>query len=117
MVDDKGNKFYFGKNSNIFKDQYESFAGLKLICEGPAKIIYVVSDNNNFGCINYNWSKAIGLPPFNFPALTGQEKSITKIWIDVEGVLFIATNTDTIYSIADATKLLRSNSGDKRIST
>src|SRR5947209_15768800 len=40
LSDDKGNKTFLGKNSNIFKDQYDSLSGMKLIYEGPDKIIY-----------------------------------------------------------------------------
>src|SRR6266487_4887543 len=33
-VDNKGNKKFLGKNPNIFKDQYDSLTGIKLMCEG-----------------------------------------------------------------------------------
>jgi len=87
LIDDKGKKSFLGKNSNIFKDQYDSLTGIKLMYEGPDKIIYVVSDHNNFGCINYNLNKAIGWAPFNFPTDNGKQKIITKIWIDGEAIL------------------------------
>ena len=116
LLDDKGKKMFFGKNSNIFRDLYEFYAGIKLICEGPDKIIYVVSDNNNFGCINYNWGKGVGFPVFNFPNDSTHHTNITKIWIDGEGTLFAASNTDTIYAIAGATKLFEKK-GNKNIPT
>ena len=115
LTDEKGNKMYLGKNSNIFKDQYESRVGIKLICEGPDKIIYVVSDNNNIGIIYYQLGKAIGFPPFNFLGEDGKQKTITTIWIDGEGTLFIGTNTDTIYTVANATKIFKLNTQDQKI--
>jgi hypothetical protein len=117
LIDDKGKKSFLGKNSNIFKDQYDSLTGIKLMCEGPDKIIYVVSDHNNFGCINYNLSKAIGWAPFNFPTDNEKQKIITNIWIDGEGNLFVATNTDSIYIIEKATKLFKPNPGNKILPT
>jgi hypothetical protein len=85
--------------------------------EGPDKIIYVVSDHNNFGCINYNLNKAIGWAPFNFPTDNGKQKTISQIWIDIEGNLFVATNTDSIYIIEKATKLFKPNPGKKVLPT
>ena len=117
LTDGKGNKVYLGKNSNIFKDLYDSITGIKLMCEGPDKIIYVVSNNNNFGCINYKLSKSIGWGPFNFPVDNGNQKIITNIWIDGEGNLFVATNNDSIYVIEKATKLFKPNSDNKILPT
>lgn len=114
LTDEKGKKMYLGKNSNIFKDQYESVSGIKLICEGPDDILYVVSNNNNFGCIFYGMSLGVGYAPFNFP-INKTHIDIRKIWIDQRGKLFIATNTDTIYSIANATKFYKINTEDKTV--
>ncbi|WP_158638368.1 sensor histidine kinase [Panacibacter ginsenosidivorans] len=117
LINDKGGKSFLGKNSNIFKDQYDSLTGIKLMCEGPDKIMYVVSNHNNFGCINYNLNKAIGCAPFNFPTDNGEQKVVTNIWIDGEGNLFVATNNDSIYIIEKATKLFKSDNSNKVLPT
>lgn len=114
LTDEKGKKMYLGKNSNIFKDQYEFVAGIKLICEGPDGILYVVSNNNNFGCIFYTMGLGVGFAPFNFP-INKTHTDIRKIWIDQQGKLFIATNTDTIYTVTNATKFYKINTEDKSI--
>ncbi|CAN5456491.1 hypothetical protein BH10BAC3_BH10BAC3_39870 [soil metagenome] len=115
--DAKGNKIFFGKNSNIYKDLYDSVTGIKLMCEGPNKIIYVVSNNNNFGYINYNLNEGIMHAPFNFPTNELLVKTITKVWIDGEGNMFVATNTDTIYSIPKATALFKPGTQNRLPST
>ena len=115
LIDNTGHKTFLGKNPNIFKDQYDSINGIKLACEGPDKIIYVVSGNNNFGCINYNLNKAITHAPFNFPTDNGRQKMIRKIWLDGDGNLYVATNTDTIFLIVNATKPLKINKENKLI--
>lgn len=88
------------KSSNIFKDVYELRAGFKTMALGPDDMIYVVSDNNNLGLINYKIGKGITYPPYNFP----NNIDIWKIWIDKEGDLFIAT-TDSFYIVYDATTI------------
>jgi ligand-binding sensor domain-containing protein len=115
VSDEKGKKMYFGKNSNIFKDTYESTAGIKLICQGPDSIIYLVSNNNNLGCIYYHLGMGIGFAPFNFPLSGNHNTEMNTIWIDDEGTLFIGTNTDTIYSVAAATKFYKLNTENKDI--
>jgi anti-sigma regulatory factor (Ser/Thr protein kinase) len=76
---------------------------LKHIVEGPQKIVYVVSDNNNFGWIDYSHDRGIRFPPFIFPGL--QQIDIRKIWIDASGDLFVGTANDTLYIIKEATKV------------
>ena len=112
-TDEKGKQMYFGKNSNIFKDIYELSEGIKLICKGPGNVIYVVSENNNFGFINYNEGNGIGFAPFNFPSSANQHIEIERIWMDNKGTLFVAANTDTIYSVTDANKIYKFNTDDK----
>ena len=108
LKDGKGNRVKFGKQSTIFKDLFYNFSGIKLIAEGPGKIIYIVSDSNNFGLINYNFSKGnIAPSPFMFPKNSGID--IKKIWFDVKGNLFIGTNTDTLYVIEDAANVVKDN--------
>lgn len=84
-------------SSNIFKDVYYLHTGFKGIAEGPGKIIYMVSDNNNLGWIDYNTGIGFGMPPFNFPKTV----DIRRIWIDKEGDLFIAA-ADSFYIIREA---------------
>ena len=86
--------------SNIFKDAFYLHTGFKAIAEGPGQIIYLVSDNNNLGWIDYNVGLGFGMPPFNFP----NHIDIRKIWIDKDGDLFIAA-ADSLYIIKEATKL------------
>lgn len=115
VTDNKGRRLFTGKKTNIFKDLYESFTGIKLICEGPDKIMYLVSDNNNFGCIDYELGNTIMFPPFNFSLAGGPTNNVTKSWLDNDGDLFIATNADTIYTITNATQLFRNKRGKKNI--
>jgi hypothetical protein len=114
LTDEKGKKQYLGKNSNILKDVFESFVGVKLLCEGPDNMIYVVTDNNNLGWINYKWSRAIGHPPINFQNHEGRRKIISKIWIDSEGCLYIVTNVGT-YIVPEATRLYNHNTNNKKV--
>ena len=104
MTDSDGKPSRLGRSSNIFKDAYYLFSGFKAIAEGPDQIIYVVSDNNNFGWMDNKKGKGFGFPPFNFP---GQQKiDIKKIWIDRDGDLFVAA-ADSFYIIKEATKVFK----------
>ncbi len=109
LYDNKGKKQNF-KSGSIQKDLYESFNGIKLIAEGPGKIIYLVSDNNHIGAVNYNYGKTAMFPPFIFPETENKPVDIRKIWIDPDGDLYIATNTDTLYIVKDATNIIKSSS-------
>lgn len=106
LTDENGKSIYLGKNSNIFKDFAHS-AGFKLCFEGPDRILIVVSSSNNFGFVNYNFSKAIGLAPFNFNSPGKTNIEVSKIWIDPLGSLFVATTTDTIYFVTGATQVFK----------
>ena len=44
LTDNNGKQTNFEKRSDIIKDLYSSFMGIKLVAEGPGKIIYIVSD-------------------------------------------------------------------------
>jgi len=89
---------------NVLNDYYVLSSGIKCIAEGPEKIVYVVSDNNNLGWIDFNKEQIIiNYPPFNWPA--SQHIDIKKIWIDPLGNLYAATTSDTLYSIPEATKV------------
>ena len=109
MYDNNGKKQNF-KNESIQKDLYESFNGIKLIAEGPGKIIYLVSDNNHIGAINYNYGKTAMFPPFIFPETENRSIDIRKIWIDTDGDLYIGTTNDTLYIIKDATNIIETSS-------
>ena len=106
LTDNKGNPGKTPRNSILY-DAYYLFTGFKCIAEGPGDIIYIVSDNNNFGWIDYKIGKGISQPPFNFPG--NQKIDIRKIWIDQDGDLYIAAS-DTIYLIIEATKLFKPGS-------
>ncbi len=106
VTDKNGKNIYLGKNSNILKDLYPA-AGIKLCVEGPDRILFVVSNNNNFGVINYNLTKAIGYAPFNFNNAGRTNMEVSKIWIDPLGTLFIASNNDSIYFVTGATRGLK----------
>lgn len=96
------------KQESIQKDLYQSFTGIKLIAEGPGKIFYVVSDNNNIGVVNYNYGKYAINPPFLFPGSGERNFYIKKLWIDPEGDLYLGTSADTLYIYAKATDILDS---------
>jgi hypothetical protein len=106
VKDEYGREIYFGKNSNILKDDISS-EGIKLCVEGPDRILYVVSGNNNFGIINYNLNKAIGHAPFNFNTPDRANIDVSKIWIDPLGNLFVAANSDSIYFVSGATHIFK----------
>ncbi len=113
LTDNNAKQTNFENRSDIVKDLYSSFTGIKLIAEGPGKIMYIVSDSSHLGCINYNYGKtAITIPPFNFPESRAQKIDIRKIWIDQKGNLFIGTNYDTLYIVEDATNVIET-SNDK----
>src|SRR5688572_28657234 len=102
-VDNKGKKVISAGRSDVFRDLFELASGIKLIAEGPGKIVYFVTDNNHIGFINYTYGKnAFGFPPFVFPENRNQPVDIRKIWLDTKGNLFIGTNYDTLYIIEDA---------------
>ncbi len=101
LEDNKGNPQKSWPSSNIFKDAYYLYTGFKAMAEGPGQIIYIVSDNNNLGWIDYNLGLGFGMPPFNF----SNQVDIRKIWIDKDGDLFIAA-ADSLYIIKEATKVL-----------
>ncbi len=100
LDDENGNPRTSWPGSSIFKDAYYLHTGFKAIAEGPGQIIYMVSDNNNFGWIDYNVGLGFGMPPFNFP----NNIDIRKIWIDRDGDLFVAA-ADSLYIIKDATQV------------
>jgi Histidine kinase/Y_Y_Y domain len=106
LTDMHGKSIYTGKNSNIFND-FANSAGIKMCVEGPDRILYIVSSNNNLGFVNYNINKAIGFPPFNFNSPGKSNIEVSKIWIDPLGNLFVATKSDTIYFITGATHVLK----------
>ena len=106
LTDSKGNPSTITGN-NIFNDAYYLRTGFKSISRGPDDIIYLVSDNNNLGWIDYKKGKGFGIPPFNFPG--DQKINIKKIWLDQDGDLFIAAS-DTIYLIEKATILFKPGS-------
>ncbi len=111
MYDNKGKKQNFTSGS-IQKDLYQSFYGIKSIAEGPGKIIYLVSDNNHIGVINYTYGKTAMFPPFIFPSSENKPVDIRKIWLDPQGNLYIATNTDTLYIYKDAANIIESSSSE-----
>src|SRR5690349_15502130 len=93
LTDNKNKPVNFERRSDIIKDLYYLFTGIKLIAEGPNKILYIVSDSNHLGCINYRYGKtATTIPPFSFPESNMHDVDIRKIWIDQKGNLFIGTN-------------------------
>lgn len=100
LIDANGNQQSIGSSSNLFKDEFELHTGYKTMAVGPDNIIYVVSDNNNMGFIDYKLGKVFGMPPFNFP----NNIDIRKIWVDKDGDLFIAA-ADSFYIIKEATKI------------
>ena len=100
LEDSKGNSMLMGQSSNILIDSYKLHTGYKSIASGPDDIFYVVSDNNNFGFMDYKVGKGFGIPPFNFPNTI----NIRKIWIDKDGDLFVAAN-DSFYIIKDAARV------------
>ncbi len=108
LSDSKGNPSTITGN-NIFNDAYYLRTGFKSISGGPDDIIYLVSDNNNLGWIDYKKGKGFGIPPFNFPG--DQKINIKKIWLDRDGDLFIAAS-DTIYLIEKATILFKPGSNN-----
>jgi hypothetical protein len=107
LTDADGNISEF-KNANILKDLYHDHSGIKVIEEGPEQIMYLVSDNNHFGWMNYKVGKGIGVPPFNFP--DHPNINIRNIWFDPDGDLFVASLSDTFYFIKDVTKLFETTS-------
>jgi len=106
LIDEQGKSIYLGKNSNIYKDLIQ-LAGIKLCVEGPDRILYVVSNNNNMGVINYNINNAVGPAPFNFNTPGRNNIEVSKIWIDPQGSLFIATKSNTIYFVKGATAAIK----------
>ncbi len=105
-LDNKGKKVISVGRSDVFRDLFELNSGIKLIAEGPGKIIYFVTDNNHLGFINYIYGKnAFAFPPFIFPEDRNQPVDIKKIWLDAKGNLFIGTNYDTLYIVEDAANI------------
>ncbi len=103
LTDSKGNPGKAPKG-NIFEDAYYLRTGFKGITGMANDIIYLVSDNNHFGLIDYKIGKGFWIPPFSLPA--DQKIDVRKIWLDPDGDLFIAAG-DTIYMVKDATNLFK----------
>jgi hypothetical protein len=112
IYNNKGVKQSFRQES-ILKDLYQSFSGIKLIAEGPGKIIYLVSDNNHIGAVSYLYGRTAMIPPFIFPETKNKSTNIKNIWIDPQGDLYIATNLDTLYIVKDAANIVDSNSAER----
>jgi hypothetical protein len=112
IYDHKGVKQSF-RQEGIHRDLYELFSGIKLIAEGPGKIIYVVSDNNHIGAVSYLYKRSVMVPPFIFPEAKNKSTNIKNIWIDPQGDLYIATNLDTLYIVKDAANIVDSNSAER----
>lgn len=108
LTDSKGNP---GKapRGNIFEDIYYLHTGYKGITGMANDIIYLVSDNNHFGWIDYKIGKGLGIPPFSLPA--DQKIEVRKIWLDPEGDLFISAG-DTIYLVKDAANFFKTGTKD-----
>lgn len=111
VYNSKGEKQIF-RSESIQKDLYQSFFGIKLIAEGPGKIIYLVSDNNHIGVVNYNYGKSAMFPPFTFPDSKNKPVDIRKIWIDPQGDLYIGTAADTLYIYKNATDIIKSSTSE-----
>ena len=101
LTDSKGKPGKITDNT-ILNDAYNLHTGFKKIACSTDDIIYVVSDNNNFGWIDYKIGYGFGVPPFEFPAATAAK--IRKIWIDDDGDLFVAAG-DSVFIIKEATKV------------
>lgn len=101
LTDSKGKPGKIDGNT-ILNDVYNLHTGFKKIACSRDDIIYVVSDNNNFGWLDYKIGYGFGVPPFEFPAATAAK--IRKLWIDNDGDLFVAAG-DTVFIIKEATKI------------
>ena len=100
LEDQDGNPGSTGRSPSIFKDAYELYTGFKSIAAGPEDIIYTVSDNNNFGLMDFKIGRGFIVPPFNFP----NSSDIGKMWIDTDGDLFFAVK-DSFFVVKDAIKI------------
>ena len=108
-LDSKGNKVITAGRSDVFRDLFELGTGIKLIAEGPEKVIYFVTDNNHLGLIHYRHGRtAYSFPPFVFPENPHQIFEIRSIWLDTKGDLFIGTNNDSLYIVEDAANVIQS---------
>ena len=103
LTDSKGNPVKI-KGNSILNDTYNLHTGFKSTAVSADDIIYVLSDNNNFGFLDYKIGYGFAAPPFNFPR--NRNLDITKIWLDNEGDLFVAAG-DTIYIIKEVTKIFQ----------
>jgi two-component sensor histidine kinase len=114
LVDNDGKPVAFGSEPTIHKDLYFHHVGLTHITAGPNMVLYVSSENNNLGWIDYNRSRGIGIPPFHF--LRGRAKNIHKLWIDPQGDLFIVV-ADSFYIVKNATTIFEPGSGKPAFAT
>ena len=87
LEDKEGNTGSSGHSSNIMKDAYELHTGFKSIAAGPGEIVYAVSDNNNFGLMDFKIGRGFIVAPFYFSSA----RDIGKLWIDNDGDLFFCS--------------------------
>src|SRR5436309_4209758 len=66
-LDSKGNKVITAGRSDVFRDLFELGTGIKLIAEGPEKVIYFVTDNNPSWAYSLPaWTYCVQFPAFCF---------------------------------------------------
>jgi len=83
----------------IVKDVY-NFLGFKSAGVGSNDIVYLISDNNNFGLVDFDYTRSIIIPPFNF----ANTRDLGNVFLDNEGDLYFASS-DSFFIVKEALRI------------
>ncbi len=87
-----------GQSKKLIRN-YVGEDSIRTLCEGgPNKIVFFVSHDNKI-LWQFGDEGGQGFAPFRFPPKDKPHLTVTKIWVDNDGNIFIGTRSDNFYFI------------------